>query len=357
VSQAAGAGAMAGLLLLGALALGSSPDGVDAQSRNAWCPEPEVAQFDFWLGEWDVQNLNRPPGGERWYETGSATNRVYTVVGGCAVVEHWRGYAFPGAGLIQGFSLRAWDPESGRWELVLLWPTDGVPRFGNPTGTFAGDRADFHNRFATPAGDTVRTRLSFSGITDDSFTWRDGLSRDGGHSWASSWRMHHRRRVPGAPGLWNGPSMRVDRCPGEVHRSFDPWLGEWVGTRTGPTGDSLAVRTRLVRILDGCAVMERSWVEDGSWEAFRVRAWEPGTTAWVEYGLASDRREIGRREGGVEAETLVLSGVEPVAGVYRRTRWWLDEGELRRVEEEAASPDGPWTVVWTDRMPTRVNER
>lgn len=329
---------------------------VVAQAREAWCPEPEVAQFDFWLGEWDVQNRNRPPAGERWYETGTATNRVYTVVGGCAVVEHWRGHAFPGAGLIQGFSLRAWDPAAGRWELVLLWPTDGSPRFGNPAGVFEDGRADFHNRFTTPAGDTVLTRLSFHDMEEDAFTWSDGLSRDGGRTWESSWRMRQRRRAPAAPGLWNGPTVGVDRCPGEEHREGDRWLGEWAGTRRTAAGDTTSVRARLVRILGGCAVMERSWAGDGSWSSFRVRAWEPGTGAWVEYGLASDRREILRREAATEGGAVVVTDVErPAGSAFRRTRWLPDGDGLRRVEEAAPAPDGPWTAVWTDRMPNRVN--
>lgn len=331
------------------------PNSATAQGRAEWCPEPEAAQFDFWLGNWDIVNHNSPPGSDQWFETGTATNRVYTVVGGCAVVEHWWGYAFPSAGHIVGFSVRAYDPEARKWELVLLWPIGGPPRFGNPSGTFANGRGDFHNIFPNPQGDTVRSRLSFWDIDHDSFQWTSAISRDNGMSWDSSWIMDQHRRPETATGLWNGMTMTVDRCPGPEYRTFARWLGDWTGVRVTSAGDTVATRTHLVRILEGCAVMERTWAADHSWETFRVRAYEPESEGWVEYEVASNRRRLHRREAERSDGTLVITDVEPVNGTYRRTRWLSEEEGLRRVEEEASSPDGPWRTVWEGAYPARVS--
>lgn len=41
----------------------------------------------------------------------------------------------------------------------------------------------------------------------------------------------------------------------------------------------------LTRSLEGFAVMERVRAVDGGWEAFRVRAYEPGPGRWAEYAL------------------------------------------------------------------------
>jgi hypothetical protein len=337
------------------LAPGSAP--AAAQDPGDWCPEPEARAFDFWIGEWDVVNHNRPAGGDRWHATGTATNRVYPVVGGCAIVEHWRGYAFPSAGHIVGFSVRAWDRAAEQWELVLLWPVASPPRFGNPEGRFHEGRGEFFGSFVTPAGDTVRSRLAFYDITESSFTWSNGVSRDGGESWVSTWRMESTRRSPRASGLWNGPSMTTDHCPGAVHRTFDPWLGEWIGTRTDASGDTLEVRTHLVRILDGCAVMERTVAGDGSWERFAVRAYEPGIGRWVEYAVGSDRRTLHRREADGAGTGPVFTDVEPAGGSYQRTRWRLEDDGIRRVVEESSSADGPWSRIRETVFRARVGQR
>lgn len=320
------------------------------RQREHWCPEPEAAQFDFWLGEWDVQNHNRPPNGDRWFETGVATNRVYTVLGGCAVVEHWRGAAFPAAGQIVGFSVRAWEPAEKRWQAVLLWPISPPASFGAPSGQAEGDELVLYNEFQAPDGSAVRSRLQFHDIEDDAFVWSNGVSRDGGRTWNASWRMEATRRPASAPGLWNGPSMTTGRCPGKEHRAFDRFLGEWSGPRVDAAGDTTAIRSWLVRILEGCAVMERTWSEDGTWESFAVRAYDEGLGRWVDYSIASNRRALRRREGDPGVGESALADVEPVTGRYTRSRWSSEDGDLRLTDEEADDPGGPWRRTAETRL-------
>jgi hypothetical protein len=309
-----------------------------------WCPAPEARQFDFWIGEWDVTNLNRSAGGGEWVETGTATNRVYAVVGGCAVVEHWSGKALGQPPLaIEGFSVRAFDSEREVWDLVLLWPIQGPAPFGTPSGRFSDGRGDFLNRVVNARGDTVRTRLSFSGIRPDAFQWNNAFSADAGATWDSTWIMHFRRRPATAPELGNGPTEATTRCPGEAHRRFDGQVGEWSGMRIAHA-DTVEVEAELRRILEGCAVMERVTARDGGWESFAVRALEPGI-GWAEYGLAADRPFLRRREAATD-DARVFTAVRPVAGVIRRTRWIeRSPDRIVRIEEEASSPTGPWRAV------------
>lgn len=328
-----------------------------AQHRADWCPEPEARQFDFWLGEWDVQNHNRPPNSDNWFATGQATNRVYTVLGGCAVVEHWRGYAFPQAGHIVGFSVRAWNPDAGRWEAALYWPIGPNAAFGTPSGGADGDNLVLTNQFSGPDGSTVHSRLLFTDIAEDSFTWTNGISRDGGDTWQASWRMEFTRRPRSAAGLWNGPSMSTEHCPQPAHRTFDRYLGEWAGTRIDADGDSTAVRTWLVRILEGCAVMVRTWAEDGSWERFAVRAYDANLDRWVEYALSSDARALRRSEWDPHSGQRAFAAVEPADGTYTRMRWTTEDGGLQRIVERAPSADGPWTTAYELRFTTRMGER
>lgn len=309
------------------------------------CRDPEARAFDFWLGEWDVLNRNRAPDGERWAETGRATDRVYAVVGGCALVEHWRGFAFPGAGHIVGFSVRAWNPETRRWDLVLLWPVGRPPSFSQFHGTFRDGSGEFFSEVVSPQGDTLLSRLTFSDIGPDGFRWHNGVSGDGGRTWASTWVMEFTRRPAWATGLWNGPSMTTEQCPGDEHRAFDDALGEWRALRRTAGGDSMPVRVHLIRILEGCAVLERTAEEDGRWEALRVRAYEPASGRWVEYSIDTGRPALVRREGGpLDGGVVLIETAED--GGHRRTRWQTSEGAAwTRLEEEARAAGGPWSVV------------
>ena len=328
--------------LLGFLGCAHAASG--GRGQDPWCSAPEAREFDFWIGDWDVENHNRGAGSGEWSRTGTAISRVYGVVRGCALVEHWRGEALGSPPLsIEGFSVRAFDPERDAWDLVLLWPIRGPAPFGTPSGRFSDGRGDFMNRVVNGRGDTVRTRLSFSKIRTDGLQWNNAFSLDGGVTWDSTWIMQFRRRPATAPALTNGPSSATDRCPGEAHRRFDDQLGVWHGVRIADD-DTVEVTGVVERILGGCGVMERIAATDGSWESFAVRALEPDA-GWAEYGLAADRPFLRRREPGEEGGH-VFTATRPAAGVLRRTRWVERSSRATvRVEEEAPAPAGPWRPV------------
>ena len=84
-------------------------------------------QFDFWVGEWSVQNRHMGADGS-WSEGDVTRARITPVCGGKAVLEEWAG-PFRGT-FMNGFSLRAWDEREGRWTLLLNWTTDGNGSFG-----------------------------------------------------------------------------------------------------------------------------------------------------------------------------------------------------------------------------------
>lgn len=357
-SQRNGVGRGHALGALAAAVLGSTliPHPAVGQDDSAaggrlLCQAPEARRFDFWIGDWNVVNRNRPPDGTGFFETGRATDRVYAVVGGCGIVEHWRGEAI--GRFIVGFSIRAYDPTADEWTLALLWPTNGEPSFGELRGGFRHGRGEFSFRRVLPSGDTAVNRFTFSDIGPSSLRWENATSTDGGLSWVGNWIMEFTRRDPVADAaLWNGPTVTTRRCRGEEHRRFDSHLGEWEGVRTDGGGDSTAVRAYIVPILEGCAIMERVSSEDGAWEAFRVRAYEPASDRWVEYAIESDRRVLRRREATREP-VLVFRDVVAADGTLTRTTWSAEaEAGPRWRVEEAEGPRGPWrlrAVVRLDR--------
>jgi hypothetical protein len=88
------------LLLAGGIGVASGDDPVP----RFGCAEPGFAEFDFWVGEWEVRSGDKLAG----------HNRIEKVQDGCALVEHWRG-ARGGTGT----SLNIYDRKTGRWQ--QLW--------------------------------------------------------------------------------------------------------------------------------------------------------------------------------------------------------------------------------------------
>lgn len=81
-----------------------------ATAADVPCNDPAYHQFDFWVGNWEVQN----PEGE---VVGS--NRVTRILDGCAIVEHWQGAKGPPGQSVNMYDARrhvwhqTWVSESG----------------------------------------------------------------------------------------------------------------------------------------------------------------------------------------------------------------------------------------------------
>ncbi|MGM0670183.1 MAG: hypothetical protein ACQET1_10735 [Gemmatimonadota bacterium] len=323
-------------------------------SREALAQGPctgPYRDFDFWIGEWDVLNRNRPDGESRWYDTGMATDRVYPIAAGCGIVEHWRGSAFGED--MEGFSVRAFNPNTGQWELVLLWPTDGLPRFGVLRGGFRHNRGEFFSRNVSTEGDTTYTRFTFSDITPETVRWQDGTSSDDGRTWSSSWIMEFTRRELLYQGpLLNGPSVTTLRCPAREHRAMDFLIGEWRGRspETASEEDAELVKAGVHPVLDGCGIMERvqAMGQNSAWEVFRVRTYEPEREKWVEYRLDTrvpwlQRLEADPPEAG-QPWVFMSPGTERADQDLRVTLTRDSDGPIRWSEERWNAEAGQWQL-------------
>lgn len=335
----------------------SIPRPARAAPRPDPCPEPAAHAFDFWIGDWDVLNRSRRRGDPEWYETGRATDRVYPVLDGCGIVESWRGVAL--GRFFVGFSLRAWNPDSGRWELVLLWPGPNRPSFGVLEGGFRHGRGEFFFTTRDTAGTEIRHRYTFSDITPDALRWDAAFSRGGGLGWSTTWIMEFDRRPATADPLFNGPTSRSDRCTLPELDAFGPWTGEWRGRAEGvgegpaagaSDADSLPARAHAYRILDGCGFMDFVQIGDGddALKIFRVRTYEPTSKAWVEYRMDTATRRIQRLTGTFQGETVTLQSPEgpDAAGAPPRllTRWTtLSQDSV--AWETSVLRDGRWVPV------------
>lgn len=342
---------------LATLLLITSPASLGAQGA---C-QGESRSFDFWVGEWDVLNRNRGPEDPRWYDTGTATARVYPVVAGCGIVEHWRGHAY--GDFLVGFSLRAFNPQLGQWDLALLWPNSGIPRFGELAGGFRHNRGEFYSRGLTAEGDTTLTRFTFSDITSNSLRWQESSSTDSGRNWTSSWIMEFTRREPLYQGpLLNGPSVTTLRCPDPEYRGMDFLIGEWAGAVQPDSAEAegMGIRTNVSPILEGCGIMERvsAMGQSSAWEVFRVRAYEPGRNRWVEYRLDTRWPILQRLEAEVPPAgapwVFQTPGEEPAERDLRVTMTRSVDGSITWSEERYDAEAGQWRpspgIAYTERL-------
>jgi hypothetical protein len=251
-------------------------------------------------------------GGTKSVDTATATTRVYAILDGCAVVEHWEGRLLPDRHVL-GFSVRARDPEREAWVSLLNWPGPNGPGFTVAEGTFVDSVVTFLS--GTPSGQRVRYR--FENIRPDRFRWSGARRGPDADRWTTFWFMEFRRRDPVRdPALFNGPARSTDRCAEERARAFDFLIGDWVGELTGDA--STRGRSHTLRawpILGGCAIME--FLQPGEGDAtrprFRIRSFVPGEDRWVQYSVRKRSPVLVRWEGS-PTDDRSLARVTPVPG-------------------------------------------
>ncbi len=327
--------------------------GIAAESWSA-CPAPEARQFDFWVGEWDVVNRRLTDDG-KWFEAGTATTRVYSILDGCAIVEHWRGNL--GERSIKGFSIRAYDPSAEKWNLLLNWPGKDRPSFGLLSGAFRHERGEFFTQGKDREGNDQLVRYTFSDSSPSSMRWDAAYSKDEGRTWFTNWIMEFSRRDPhSALPLFNGPTQSEDRCTFPEAREFDFFAGRWTGQlkAQGPGGAETAspVDVDSYLILEGCAVMDFAtvWGEGEPYKKFFIRSFLPPLKRWVLYTIDNREPVFMRYEGEFEGDSiqLVRAGAEETEGASESYAWTLREDGTVRLDFRLSSDGGKtWTSVAT----------
>jgi hypothetical protein len=165
-----------------------------AQSAQP-CSTPEASAFDFWIGEWDIQQRILNEDGS-WHEF-EATTTVTPALDGCALLEQWAGTVqFFWEGMqspepMKGLSVRAYDPVTGLWR--IHWMDTRTLRFDAPyEGSFDDGQGIFYLERETPQG-PQRNRITFSDISPNFVNWELAVSSDGGSTWTALWVMEMRR--------------------------------------------------------------------------------------------------------------------------------------------------------------------
>ena len=81
--------------------------GTTVQAAAHGCPDARSHQFDFWIGSWDVINVDGTLAGH---------NRIQPILDGCVLQETWAGFSDSA-----GTSLNFFDTTRGKWREFWVW--------------------------------------------------------------------------------------------------------------------------------------------------------------------------------------------------------------------------------------------
>ncbi|MEO7603176.1 MAG: hypothetical protein ABIS39_07960 [Sphingomicrobium sp.] len=160
--------AVAAILLLVGLPLPAQTAPPPATPANP-CAAPEFAQFDFWVGYWDVYD----PKGKQ------VANSLIEKVYGCGVRENWK--PLQGAG---GGSLNIYVPETKKWEQFWI---DGSGTRAHFVGGFNGKAMVIEGKWGGPL-----TRMTYTTNADGSVRQFGEQSTDEGKTWATAFDLLYR---------------------------------------------------------------------------------------------------------------------------------------------------------------------
>jgi hypothetical protein len=141
------------------------------------CSSPEAAQFDFWVGKWNLT----------WGDNGKGTNSIKKIMDGCVVQEN-----FDGTPSIQlkGMSVSTFSKQLGKWQQTWVDNSGGYLDF---IGEFQDGKMILSRDFVKD-GKKFMQRMVWYNISENEFDWNWERSDDNGQTWNVLWKIHYKRK-------------------------------------------------------------------------------------------------------------------------------------------------------------------
>lgn len=255
------------------------------------CADAAHAEFDFWVGDWNVYGTN---------DVFFGSNEVTSELAGCLVQEHW----ISSTGF-RGRSLNAFDAETGTWHQdwasQVPFPfastarlrtsggiEDGTMVLTDVRSTVFGPFADRWTWTEDGSGNVIQT-----GDTDTPFDVLDG-------SFTAVYKPEALMEVAETP----TPHCQAGQAWGDT-RQADFLVGSFQVSAAGvPSVGTATVETDL----SDCLFVER-FESVGGLEAIAFTYWDFWVKDWFRIWVDSQGERLALR-GDMEGGSLVLEGTE-----------------------------------------------
>lgn len=135
----------------------------------------ESSQFDFWLGEWDVQT----PQGQH-----AGNSSIQKILGSCVVLENWSG------GGLDGKSFNIYNRDLKKWQ---QWWVDTSGRVTLYTGEIVNGEMRYLAE-AGPQNGPQSRKMTFSRLGPDKVRQLGEMSTDGGKTWTVAYDLIYVRK-------------------------------------------------------------------------------------------------------------------------------------------------------------------
>lgn len=315
------------LLMMPGMSMGQAPSErisvAPEVAYSAFSADPH-RQFDFWLGQWDV-NLRVLDEASEFKDRIPAQANIYSILHGRAILELWDSES------IKGFSLRYYDASTGQWVVWSNWPGKNQSTFSSLRGHFRHGRGEFVNKLDHQDRQSEWQRNVFSDITPFSLLWSDMKSSDGGQSWREHRRMEFVRtsKQPHWPleRLYFPTYDDGSRCDAAPFRDYESLAGHWHG-RIGRRKASMS----SWHVLDGCGVIVFLDIESRPpAKRFMFLSYNSEQQQWEMAYLSDNRSEPMVALVGAERWTDATDG-------HHDLRWHFDGNDV--LDYSFSSADG-----------------
>lgn len=167
------------LIIIGLLMMATQSAIAQSSSPPLVCVAPEYRQFDFWIGEWDVD------GGQDG-KTPVGTSSITSAASGCALHEKWTNVQGT-----EGRSLNAYDKTIGKWTQFWIGADGVILRL---EGGLQNKSMILEGTLNMPNGKVQLQRITWTPMADGRVSQRWDISDDNGKNWAVSFIGYYRRK-------------------------------------------------------------------------------------------------------------------------------------------------------------------
>ena len=184
---------MRNILLLAGIVAIASPLAAQTQrtpeQRRALI-QAHQADFDYLLGDWEFTSVHKDYGTTHGFWSAV---RLPDDEGGVIILDEFRIVGDSGETWFVTRTLRAYNVNLDRWELISTNGASGLQDFG--TAQRVGDEMHIEQRFGVGTATPSVSRIRYYNIRPDRFSWTSDRSTDDGRTWSIAHNKIEAQRI------------------------------------------------------------------------------------------------------------------------------------------------------------------